>query len=226
MATDRRRFRPAHGGQRPRLAGLVLALLTVLGSSLLAGAPVAIAAPHHKHHKHHRRRAHRTPARAASGCSGAGDPVARTAPQVLRTAVVCLVNQQRALHHLPALSASPLLNRSAQGWTNVMVSSDQFTHGTNFASRISAVGYDWRMAGENIATGYATPRSVVRAWMASTGHCENILNPAYRNIGTGVSPRAVRGFATGSGTWTQDFALGMNASPASNNFGPANGCPY
>jgi uncharacterized protein YkwD len=205
----------------------VLAILTVLGSSMLAVVPAATATTaHHKHHKHHSRRTHRAGARAASGCPGANDPVESTSPQVLKSAVVCLINQQRALHHLPALSASPLLNRSAQGWTNVMVSSDQFTHGTNFASRIGAVGYDWRMAGENIATGFATPRGVVRAWMGSTGHCQNILNPDYRNVGTGVSARAVRGFATGAGTWTQDFALGMNSTPPSSNFGPADGCPY
>jgi uncharacterized protein YkwD len=140
--------------------------------------------------------------------------------------VVCLINQERAQHHLPPLQASSDLNRSAQGWTNVMVSSGQFTHGTNFAARLSASGYVWRSAGENIATGYATPRSVVRAWMASTGHCENILNPTYRNIGTGVSTRPVKGWATGAGTWTQDFALGMSQSPPSGNTAPMDGCPY
>jgi uncharacterized protein YkwD len=144
----------------------------------------------------------------------------------LRSAVVCLINQERSAHHLPPLHASPLLNRSAQGWTHAMVSSDQFTHGANFASRISAVGYVWRSAGENIATGFATPRSVVHAWMGSPGHCENILNPTFRNVGTGVSTRPVKGFATGAGTWTQDFALGMHSSPPSGNTGPMNGCPY
>ena len=140
--------------------------------------------------------------------------------------MVCLINRERAAHHLPALHASPMLNRSAQGWTNVMVSSDQFSHGANFASRISAAGYTWRSAGENIATGFATPRAVVHAWMGSTGHCANILNPTFRNIGTGVSSRPVKGFATGSGTWTQDFALGMHESPPSGNTGPMDGCPY
>lgn len=202
----------------------MLAVLTVVGSSLLAVVPSATATSAVRGTHRHLRRHHR--ARAAAGCPGAGAPVASTSPQVLRAAVVCLINQQRALHHLPPLLASPLLTRSAQGWTNVMVSSDQFTHGTNFASRISAAGYVWRSAGENIATGYSTPRSVVRAWMASTGHCQNILNPSYRNVGTGVSTRPVRGFATGTGTWTQDFALGMHQSAPSNNFGPANGCPY
>jgi uncharacterized protein YkwD len=215
--------RSKSSSRRPGYRSLVIGLLTVIASTLLTAVPVATATPAaHKADK--ARRVHR--ARAASGCAGAGDNVASAPAQVLRNAVVCLINQQRALHHLPGLTASPLLNRSAQGWTNVMVSSDQFTHGANFASRISAVGYDWRMAGENIATGYATPRGVVRAWMASTGHCQNILNPSYRNVGTGVSTRAVSGFATGPGTWTQDFALGMNSSPPSSNFGPADGCPY
>jgi len=106
------------------------------------------------------------------------------------------------------------------------VSTDQFTHGTNFAGRITAAGYVWRSAGENIATGYATPRGVVRAWMASTGHCQNILNPTYRNVGTGISPHTVKGWATGLGTWTEDFALGMRQSAPSDNFGPMDGCPY
>jgi hypothetical protein len=62
--------------------------------------------------------------------------------------------------------------------------------------------------------------------MASTGHCQNILNPTYRNVGTGVSVRPVKGWATGQGTWTQDFALGMNEPAPSGNTGPMDGCPY
>jgi len=193
----------------------VLATLILVGSAALATVPAATAT---------------APARPAShkqaACAGANARVGRASTQVLRAAVVCLINQERAAHHLPVLTASPLLNNSAQRWTNAMVSSDQFTHGMNFAGRISAAGYDWRSAGENIATGFATPRSVVAAWMASTGHCQNILNPSYRNIGTGVSRGVVKGFATGVGTWTQDFALGMHQSAPSGNYGPASGCPY
>jgi uncharacterized protein YkwD len=202
----------------------VLATLTIVGTAALAAVPAATAlAPakaHRSHHRHHRR------AQTASGCAGANAQVGHASDKVLRSAVVCLINQERAAHHLPALQASPLLNNSAQGWTNAMVSSDQFTHGTNFAGRISAAGYVWRSAGENIATGFSTPRTVVRAWMASTGHCQNILNPTYRNVGTGVSIRAVKGFASGAGTWTQDFALGMHQSQPSGNFSPMDGCPY
>ena len=202
----------------------MLATLTIVGSAALAAVPAATATAPAKAHKRHHRRLHH--AQTDNGCAGTNARVGHAPVQELRSAVVCLINQERAARHLPTLEASSDLNTSAQGWTNAMVSSDQFTHGTNFAGRISSAGYVWRSAGENIATGYSTPRAVVKAWMASTGHCENILNPTYRNVGTGVSVRVVRGFASGTGTWTQDFALGMHQSTPSGNTGPMDGCPY
>jgi uncharacterized protein YkwD len=208
-------------GQGTRPVRALWALLFVLGLWATVAFPSAASARRHVRHARHRARS-----TSSATCAGAGASVASASPQVLRSAVVCLINQARAAHHLPPLHASPLLNHSAQNWTNAMVGSDQFTHGTNFAGRISAAGYVWRAAGENIATGYGTPRAVVKAWMASTGHCENILNPTYRNIGTGISRRPVRGFASGAGTWTQDFALGMHQATPSGNVGPMHGCPY
>jgi uncharacterized protein YkwD len=58
--------------------------------------------------------------------------------------------------------------------------------------------------GENIATGYGTPRQVVAGWMASGGHCRNILSGQYTDVGTGVSAAPVSSYYA-SGTWTQDF---------------------
>lgn len=205
---------------RRRLSGIAIAILTLFSAAVLTIVPAATASAGGR--AHHRRQR----ARAADGCADANATVGGASDQALRAAVVCLINQQRTSRHLPPLSASPLLDRSAQGWTNSMVTSDVFSHGTNFAARISAAGYVWRAAGENIATGFQTPAGVVRAWMASTGHCQNILNPTYGNVGTGVSRRPVDGWATGAGTWTQDFALSMYKSPPSGNWGPERGCPY
>jgi uncharacterized protein YkwD len=200
------------------LSRIAIWVLPLLSATVLTAVPVATASTAHV--RHHR------PARATRECANANATVGHASAQVLRAAVVCLINQQRTSRHLPALRPSRLLDRSAQGWTNAMVTSDVFSHGTNFAGRISAAGYVWRAAGENIATGFQTPAGVVLAWMASTGHCQNILNPTYGNVGTGVSRRPVRGWASGAGTWTQDFALSMYKSPPSGNWGPANGCPY
>jgi uncharacterized protein YkwD len=165
-------------------------------------------------------------ARAKRGCKHANTRIGATSRRVLQRAVVCLINRQRTERHLPRLHMNRRLNRSAQGWTNEMVRYESFSHGADFAARISAVGFNWSDAGENIATGFRTPAAVVRGWMASTGHCQNILNPVFADVGTGVSERSIAGFSSGAGTWTQDFGLKMGANAPSGNWGPASGCPY
>ena len=160
---------------------------------------------------------------APSTCAGARASVTTATRPVLQNAVVCLINQQRTSRGLPALAADSKLDRSAQGWTDQLVSQRELTHGADFAARISAVGFRWSAAGENIATGFDTPASVVAGWMGSIGHCENILDPSFREVGTGVSAGAT--FAS-PGTWTQDFGLMLGQRPASSDGGPAAGCPY
>lgn len=164
-------------------------------------------------------------ASGASGCAHANSTVFNASGRQLRRAVDCLVNQQRTGRGLPRLKVNGRLNRSAQNWTNVMVYDGEFTHGANFSARITAAGYDWSTAGENIATGFATPASVVSGWMGDVGHCRNILTPTFAAVGTGVSRLGVRGY-TNRGTWTQDFGLWMGSRPPSSNWGPADGCPY
>jgi uncharacterized protein YkwD len=194
---------------KPILAALIV--LIACASAWPAGAAAA--------------RSHRK-ARTARTCAGAGTPATSSSNRAMRAAVLCLINQQRADHGLPALRESGLLDRSAQGWTNVMVATRNFWHGVNFAARITAVGFVWRDAGENIATGFPTPASVVTAWMASKDHCQNILGPHYSRVGTGLSRRAVGSFASRPSTWTQDFALPMLGRVPSQNTGPERGCPY
>jgi uncharacterized protein YkwD len=203
----------------------------LLGVALLALSPAALAtgnsgpfynphyylytySPHGQAH-HHRRH-----------CADADKPAVAASDPAMRAAVLCLINRQRSARHLPALRDNRLLDRSAHGWSVTMVQTGAFTHGADFAARITAVGFDWSAAGENIATGFQTPRQVVAAWMASKDHCQNILDPDYREVGTGVSRYAVRNWASGPSTWTQDFALQMGAPAPSGNWGPANGCPY
>ena len=185
--------------------------LSIVSGCLTALAPASLAAP---------------ASAGAATCANANVPAARAAASTMRAAVVCLVNQQRRLHHLPVLHVSARLNTSAQNWTNTMVRTGVFSHGANFAGRISAVGYNWQTAGENIATGFSTPRSVVNAWMASADHCRNILDPSFRDVGTGETPQTVGGWATQPATWTQDFGRLMSQGAASHNAGPQNGCPY
>jgi uncharacterized protein YkwD len=161
---------------------------------------------------------------SASVCANATTPASRATKAAMRKAVVCLINEQRTEHHLPALREQSQLERSAQGWTNSMVLHNNFSHGGAFWNRIAAAGYNWQAAGENIATGFATPQEVVNAWMSSPGHCRNILDPQYASVGTGVSAHPVGSAASNAGTWTQDFGLSMSQSAPSHNWGPADHC--
>jgi len=67
---------------------------------------------------------------------------------------------------------------------------------------------------------------VMEGWMASAGHCENILNPGLTELGVGVNEKAASLGSGMSGTWTQDFGLPRGASPRSSDTGPQHGCPY
>ncbi len=197
----------ARQSMRVRRCATVLAIAGALGT---VAVPAASADPRHP---------------SAPGCAGAHTRISATPRPEMQATMVCLINLERRSRGLPGLRESARLNRSAQGWTNAMVRVDALTHGANFAARISAVGFRWSTAGENIAAGFWTPAAVVRGWMASPGHCANILSPSFLDVGTGVSRRSVTG-AGGPGTWTQDFGLPLGAHPPSGNTRPANGCPY
>jgi uncharacterized protein YkwD len=69
--------------------------------------------------------------------------------------------------------------------------------------RIAQVGFDFSLAGENIAAGQQTPEEVMAGWMASQGHCENIMEPGFTHIGVGLHVATNDMFGL---YWTQAFA--------------------
>jgi uncharacterized protein YkwD len=54
-------------------------------------------------------------------------------------------------------------------------------------SRLAAVSYEVRAAGENIAEGQRDAAEVMSSWMRSRGHRDNILSSEFTEIGTGVA---------------------------------------
>jgi uncharacterized protein YkwD len=208
----------------PGSGTLRLALIPALIGLLLAIAAPAADAKSRGHHSKPRPHRHRATAKkpASASCAGADVSASSGSGPAITSALLCLINQQRAAHGLPVLHENARLDRSAQAWTHTMVQTDSFSHGTNFTGRIDAVGYDWQLAGENVGTGYTTPREVVSAWMASPDHCRNILNPGFADVGTGVLDRGIAPY--GASTWTQDFGLLMSQKPPSGNRGPMNAC--
>ena len=59
--------------------------------------------------------------------------------------------------------------------------------GSTFTQRLTRRGYSsYRTAGENIAGGYSTEELVVNGWITSEGHCKNIMNPDFKEIGVSM----------------------------------------
>jgi len=59
--------------------------------------------------------------------------------------------------------------------------------GADPGDRIIRAGYSWRTFGENIANGYQNEQAVVAGWLKSVGHCKNIMNSAYKEMGVAKS---------------------------------------
>jgi uncharacterized protein YkwD len=72
------------------------------------------------------------------------------------------------------------------------------------SQRIGDAGYDWSLAAENIAAGYRTVQAVMDGWMASDGHCANIMHPALRDVGVACVPGGANN--TYRNYWTMDLA--------------------
>lgn len=107
----------------------------------------------------------------------------------------------------PDLVWNDALTQAAIVHSDDMVAGNFFSHtgsnGSNVGDRVTAAGYAWRGVGENIAAGQATVAVVVDGWMKSDGHCANIMNAAFRDIGVAcVAGNANTTYRT---YWTQDF---------------------
>jgi uncharacterized protein YkwD len=91
------------------------------------------------------------------------------------------------------------LAKAADDHSVDMKTKNYFSHtgsdGSDPGVRITAVGYSWQAYGENIALGYADEQAVMNGWLNSEGHCKNIMNAGFVEMGA----------AREADYWTQDF---------------------
>ena len=120
----------------------------------------------------------------------------------LREAVLERVNAARAapracgarrMAAAAPLAWSPMLATAAASHSADMATHDYFDHGDRAGRRVSdrvnALGYRWRMVGENIAGGDRTLKGAIDGWIRSPDHCHNIMEPGYSEIGVGCAAR-------------------------------------
>lgn len=153
-------------------------------------------------------------AEAGSGCPNDGSGYDSDA-QKLECEVLTLVNQYRAQgascggDAMPAVGALKMnapLRTAARNHAIDMATHDYFDHdsqnGTTAFERMTAAGYEWRAAGENIAAGSGTAAGVMDQWMNSPGHCRNIMSGDFIDIGIGYRLESGSQYQH---YWVQDF---------------------
>ena len=89
-------------------------------------------------------------------------------------------NERRVAHDRVRLSRGDCLQRYARRQAIRMAEQRRMFH-QDLGPILRRCGQS--MVGENVAYGYPTGRAVVRAWMNSSGHRANILEPRYRRMG-------------------------------------------
>jgi len=150
-------------------------------------------------------------------------PNEQVTPTALNSALVsdaifCLSNQVRANYGLPAFRRDARLDTAARLHSEDMSDGSFFAHtnpeGLTANDRAVAQGYTLGV-GENIAQGYAHASQVVLQWMASPGHCRNMLSAAVDfGVGTavGATPYYAQEFGDYDSQWVGEA--------------PAGSCPY
>jgi len=140
---------------------------------------------------------------------------------LVRAAVLCLINTERAQNGKEPLSPDAHLEQAAESHGKEMLALDYFDHvapsGLTPVQRIRSTGYIpssevGYVIGENLAWGtltLATPRAIVNAWIASPEHLANILEGKYHDTGIDVQPQVPEELAEGvaGALYTQEFGV-------------------
>ena len=119
----------------------------------------------------------------------------------LKKLYLTLTNAERQKAGLKPLQTDAKLMNSARQKSADMASKGYFSHtsptyGSPF-DQMKANGVTYKSAAENIAMGQRSAEEVVKGWMESPGHRQNILTPGYTHIGIGYDKNG--------NYWTQQF---------------------
>lgn len=129
-----------------------------------------------------------------------GSHVVMTTPQLasIRSAfLVDLANRDREREGLPQLVINDKLVAAATMKASDMATKGYFAHqspdGRQPWDFITAAGYTYVYAGENLAVNFYDSSEVERAWMDSPTHRKNIMNAKYTEIGIATAPGVYKG---------------------------------
>ncbi len=138
------------------------------------------------------------------------------ASQLRAESIMVYTNIERYTRGLPLLRTSAQLSKVAERKMRDMFARQYFAHdaptGEDVSDLADGVGYAYLAVGENLAMGdFTSSKHVVRSWMESTGHRENILAEKYSEIGIAAG----RGSYKGNSIWmvVQSFGTPRSSCP-------------
>lgn len=122
------------------------------------------------------------------------------ASQIDPDKVIELTNKERLNAGVTTLKVNDQLNQAALAKAVDMFEHDYWAHisptGTEPWYFVTQSGYKYQHAGENLARDFSNPTDVVKAWMASTTHRQNLLDDRYQDIGVAVMDGTINGVET------------------------------
>ncbi len=114
--------------------------------------------------------------------------------------VIDQTNKKRQELGLTPLKYNSLLSQSATKKAQDMFTNNYWAHtsptGTTPWDFIKSIGYKYSAAGENLARDFYDTDSLIKAWMNSPTHRDNIVNSKYQEIGIGVVNGTLGGVKT------------------------------
>ena len=100
-------------------------------------------------------------------------------------------NQARESQNSRPVQLNSQLSQAAQAKANDMVARNYWAHITPEGKTpwvfIDKTGYQYQKAGENLAFGFVDTNNIIKGWMNSPAHKENLLNTDYTEVGFGIA---------------------------------------
>lgn len=129
----------------------------------------------------------------------------------MRQEIFDLVNEERAKFGLNLVVRNETLENQATEYACEMIQYDFFAHvnpvtGSTLRERTREFGYPFLVVGENLAAGQSTPQEAMNAWIASSEHRENLLDPRFVELGVGIRSGGSFGIY-----WVQEFGRPISA---------------
>lgn len=104
--------------------------------------------------------------------------------------ITSFVNVVREQHGLAPLKINPQLTAAATAKAQAIIDTQTFSHsppGHDPWEFLDQSGYPYAQAGENLARNFSSSDQVVKGWLRSTTHRENLLSPDYTETGVGIA---------------------------------------